>query len=85
VDSFQQPLFKNEGLKIPEVRNAVAGLLSRTSITYLFHVGKSMGSFLGWKVNGARFRCFVVARQTCEELKTITRFGPITEGDERVQ
>jgi hypothetical protein len=31
-----------------------------------------MGFILGWKVNGARLRCFVVARQTCVGLKTIT-------------
>jgi hypothetical protein len=46
-DSFQQPLFKNEGLKIPEARNGITGLLSRTSISYLFRVGKSIGRGFG--------------------------------------
>jgi hypothetical protein len=47
VGFFQQPLFKNGVLKVPEARNGVAGL----PITNADNL-----SILGWKVNG-----FVVA------------------------
>jgi hypothetical protein len=42
VDTFQQPLFKNEGLKVPGARNLIASLPSLTLITYIFQVRKSM-------------------------------------------
>jgi hypothetical protein len=46
LDSFQQPLFKNEGLKVPEESNWVTGL---------FITNADNLSILRWKVNGGGF------------------------------